>query len=173
MILCAGSLTFRIPDEHDASWLYRLVNDALWARFIGDRGVTNEDDAVIYAQRCQKQFSVWGYGLMAVEQAGSGEPLGLCGLIDRGWFTGPDVGFALLPEARGSGVATRAVKATCEWAFSDVGVPFLTAMTHPQNRASQAVIQACGFEKEGKISVPESQQVQMFYRLDRPQSLGR
>ena len=59
------------------------------------------------------------------------------------------IGYSLAREWRGRGFARRAVRLLTEWAFSATPVRRVIAGTTPENLASQRVLQACGFEREG------------------------
>jgi len=61
------------------------------------------------------------------------------------------VRYWLLPEARGRGVATRAVRLLAGWAFSTLGLGRLAAFIEFENRASAAVLERCGFVEEGRL----------------------
>jgi RimJ/RimL family protein N-acetyltransferase len=60
-----------------------------------------------------------------------------------------EVGYDLLPDGRGRGIATRAVRLVARWAFDELGVERLELRTHPGNRASQRVAERAGFTREG------------------------
>jgi [ribosomal protein S5]-alanine N-acetyltransferase len=57
----------------------------------------------------------------------------------------------LLPEGRGRGLATRAVRLLAGWAFAVIGLGRLGALIEPTNQASRAVLERCGFVKEGRL----------------------
>jgi RimJ/RimL family protein N-acetyltransferase len=79
-----------------------------------------------------------------------GPPMGLVSL----WFNvddEPEVGYWLLPEARGRGVATSAVRLVCTWAFEVCELPVLQVTTLPGNAASEAVARNCGFQAAGAV----------------------
>jgi RimJ/RimL family protein N-acetyltransferase/nitrite reductase/ring-hydroxylating ferredoxin subunit len=59
------------------------------------------------------------------------------------------VGYWVAAEARGRGVATRAVRLVSRWAFGTMGTERLALWTLPGNVASGAVAEACGFQYEG------------------------
>jgi RimJ/RimL family protein N-acetyltransferase len=70
--------------------------------------------------------------------------LGRSGL--RFWpeFDETEVGWVLMPEARGLGVATESGRACVEWGFRDFTLPYVTAMIAPDNDASTAVARRLG-----------------------------
>jgi len=133
----------------DYEWVLTINQDPLWLQFIGDRGVSNAADAKEYIYRINTQLSEWGYGLLAVKCRKTHQALGLCGLINRYAFTCPDLGFALLPHARGQGIVFEAAHSVIEWARVNRHFPFITAMTHPENARSQHVLEQLGFQKQG------------------------
>jgi RimJ/RimL family protein N-acetyltransferase len=59
-----------------------------------------------------------------------------------------EVGYWLLREARGHGVATRSVGASCEHAFAN-GISRVEAHIRIGNTASERVVERLGFEREG------------------------
>jgi RimJ/RimL family protein N-acetyltransferase len=61
------------------------------------------------------------------------------------------VGYWLAPEARGRGVATRAVRLIARWAFEDLEVARLELTCSPDNHASQRVAERCGFTRQGLL----------------------
>lgn len=60
-----------------------------------------------------------------------------------------DVAYWVLPDARGTGVASQSVEALARWAFEDVGLARLTLHHSTGNEASCAVARRCGFTLEG------------------------
>lgn len=59
------------------------------------------------------------------------------------------IGYGVLPNARGKGFATHALRLLCSWLFSFQNIACITAETSQGNTASQRVIQKCGFIKTG------------------------
>ena len=98
-------LRLRRLDASDATFIFRLVNEPSWLRFIGDRGVHDLDGARRYiAEGPQRLYANHGFGLFLVERRSDALPLGLCGLIKRDTLPDVDIGFAFLPEQkRGAG----------------------------------------------------------------------
>lgn len=61
------------------------------------------------------------------------------------------VGYWLLPEARGKGLATRAVRLVSRWALRDLGLARLGLLTEPSNVDSQRLAERAGFQREGVL----------------------
>lgn len=70
-------------------------------------------------------------------------------------FKGPardsavEIGYGILPEFEGNGYMTEAVQAMTRWAF-DRSVVFVEAETEPENKASQRILEKCGFIPDGQ-----------------------
>jgi len=58
------------------------------------------------------------------------------------------VGYLVAPEARGRGVAVRALQLITRWGFADLGIERLALWTLPGNVASQKVAEKAGFRFE-------------------------
>jgi GNAT superfamily N-acetyltransferase len=57
----------------------------------------------------------------------------------------------LIPSARGRGLATRAAGLVAEWALDVAGIVRVEAWVEPDNLASQRVLTAAAFEREGVL----------------------
>lgn len=70
-------------------------------------------------------------------------------------FKGPskkhsvEIGYGVQPEYEGYGYTTEALQAMTQWAFEQKDVVFIEAETAPDNRASQRVLEKCGFVPDG------------------------
>jgi RimJ/RimL family protein N-acetyltransferase len=73
--------------------------------------------------------------------------------IDREQGTG-EIGYWVAREARGRGVATRAVRLVCAWAASELGLTTLELVIHEDNAPSHAVARAAGFTQTGEHRPP-------------------
>jgi RimJ/RimL family protein N-acetyltransferase len=60
-----------------------------------------------------------------------------------------EIGYALVPAARGAGYAQEAVALLIAWAWRQPGVRLITARVEPDNAASKRVLQRLGFEWGG------------------------
>ena len=66
--------------------------------------------------------------------------------IDRERGTA-EIGYWVAREARGRGVATRAVRLVRDWAASELGLTTLELVIHEDNAPSHAVARAAGFTR--------------------------
>jgi RimJ/RimL family protein N-acetyltransferase len=87
-----------------------------------------------------------------VMDAATGTPLGHIGvnLINRVMRTAR-VGYWVLPEARGQGVATRALAVAARWALTDLGLHRLELDHAVGHDSSCHIAERCGFRYEGTL----------------------
>lgn len=137
--LRTARLTLTPAVAADAAFVLELLNDPGWLRNIGDRGVRSLEDARAYIR------DRLGQGLWLVMRDGAGEPLGMCGLIEREVLDSPDLGYALLERHAGKGYATEAAAAVLQHVREVIRLPKLAAITDPDNQASQRVLEKLGF----------------------------
>lgn len=75
---------------------------------------------------------------------------------DAGFFGAPDadgeveIGYALVPAARGAGLAGEAVGLLADWALAQPGVRALTARVEADNDASVRLLGRLGFVPDGR-----------------------
>ncbi|MER7487116.1 GNAT family protein [Streptomyces sp. NPDC126497] len=87
-----------------------------------------------------------------VADAGSGAVLGHVGLVGiHPVLRHARVGYWVLPEARGRGVATRALLLAARWAFTGLGLHRLELDHAVGHEASCRVAERCGFRHEGTM----------------------
>jgi len=60
-----------------------------------------------------------------------------------------EIGYSLVPSARGKGCCTEAVKILVDYLFLSKDIGRIQAQTDPGNVASQKVLEKAGFKKEG------------------------
>jgi [ribosomal protein S5]-alanine N-acetyltransferase len=92
-----------------------------------------------------------GTGLsQAIADAASNEALGAGVLMARKPGT-VEIGYWLIPRARGRGVGSRAVGLLARWAVAEASVARVEALVVPDNVASQRVLEKAGFRREGQL----------------------
>lgn len=95
-------------------------------------------------ERSERNWEQGGYDLMAVLERSSGRFLGRAGVHHWPEFNETEAGWAFRREAWGQGYATEAARASIDWAFRTLPVPYVTAMIRPDNGRSQAVARRLG-----------------------------
>jgi len=155
------------PD--DAPFIFELVNDPSWIRFIGDKGVRTLDDARAYLEKGPMASYVrFGFGLYRTSLRADASPIGICGLIRRDTLTDVDVGFALLPRYCGRGYAREAVRAVVELGRDAFGLTRIVAITTPDNAGSIGVLESSGFSYERNLRIAGDDAELALYALEWP-----
>jgi [ribosomal protein S5]-alanine N-acetyltransferase len=140
-------LRLRPLTEADAPFILELVNDADWLAYIGDKSVHSLEDARRYLREGPiAMYAALGIGLCAMDlKAPEPRPVGLCGLLVREGSPDVELGYALLPEARGQGLMREAALAWMNYGDRQLKLREMHAYTHAENDASQALLARLGF----------------------------
>jgi RimJ/RimL family protein N-acetyltransferase len=154
-ILETGRLELRRLTPEDASFILELLNDPLFLRFVGDKGVRTLDGARTYlATGPIASYAQHGFGLFLVSLKDGGTPIGMCGLLKRPVLADVDIGFGFLARYGGQGYATEAAAATLHYGRTVLGLKRIIAMTAPDNTASGHVLEKIGLRFDRMLAVP-------------------
>jgi [ribosomal protein S5]-alanine N-acetyltransferase len=87
---------------------------------------------------------------LIIEEKQSGVSVGSIGMYKiQHTFQRCEIGFMLLPDSWGKGYATEAAKAVVKYAFNELGLNRISAVSAITNIASHKVLEKVGFEREG------------------------
>jgi RimJ/RimL family protein N-acetyltransferase len=86
----------------------------------------------------------------AIVEDGEFLGLALAPQIDRE-TRAAELGYVVVPAARGRGVATEALRQLTEWAFAELGMLRLELMISVENAGSKKVAERCGYVREGVL----------------------
>lgn len=92
----------------------------------------------IWASDC----ALWllrGYGPFGVEDRGSGAYLGQVGIFQAEGYPGPELGWFVVPEAEGRGIAFEAARAVLDWLRRTTDWAHVTSIVEPANTRSIAL----------------------------------
>ena len=157
-------LRLRRFSDDDAAFIRELVNDAAFLRYIGDKGVRNDADAVAYIQNGPvASYERFGFGLYAIELKETGETIGMSGLLKRDSLPDADVGFAFLPKFRAQGYAVESGRGVIKYARESLRLSRLLAITTPDNIDSIRVLEKIGLHFEEMVSInPGDPELKLF-----------
>lgn len=161
-VLSDGVVRLRAWTATDAAWYAQVAtSDELIQRFTSEPSqLSAEQVQAAIAGLADKGDLV---GLVICDEAG-GERLGNIGLSHADGIG--QVSYWLAAQARGRGVATRALRLLSTWAWQNLPVDELRLWTHADNVASQRVAQRAGYVRQ-----PEYDQTRMV-RSEVWQTLG-
>lgn len=157
-------LVLRWLSPDDAEFIVELLNQPSFLRYIGDKEVRNNTDAVHYIQNGPvASYEQFGFGLYLVELKDTGVPIGMCGLLKRDSLPDVDVGFAFLPSYWSQGYAFESAAAVMTYGRQVLGLRRIVAITSLDNDASIRLLEKLGlrFERLIKLSADQSQ-VRLF-----------
>ena len=133
-----------------------------------------ESDAMV--ERIEAGFAAHGFGLWALEVAGTGEFIGFTGLsvpgFDAHFTPAVEVGWRLARPAWGHGYASEAARRALAAAFEDYQLPGVVSFTSVTNVRSQAVMRRIGMTHDpaddfGHPSLPPGHRLHrhVLYRI--------
>ena len=119
----------------------------------GDAHSTSVEDSERRLQRLIDHQERHGFSLWAVTDRETGTVMGDGGLIHLA-HRGPEIelGCRLAKPYWGKGYATEVASAWVAHGFEELGLERIVAVTHPENVASQRVLEKVGFAHEGMTS---------------------
>lgn len=151
-VITTARLWLRQFTHDDSAFLVTLLNDPEFLRYIGDRGVRTEVDARAYLDAGPLvSYREHGYGLWCIVCRETGTAIGICGLLTRDTLPAPDVGYALLPAARGLGFAREAVAGVLVHARDVLQLSRVVAIVSPENARSARVLESLGFGRRALV----------------------
>ncbi|GAB2666740.1 GNAT family N-acetyltransferase [Vibrio panuliri] len=131
----------------DAEFIVRLLNQDSFIRYIADKNVRTEEDAINYLkQGPMASYVKHGFGLSLVMLKECQTPIGMCGVLKRDELEFPDLGYAFLDEFAGKGYAREAAAQTLAATMNVCQLDTVLAVTLPDNLRSNKLLQAVGFE---------------------------
>ncbi|GIJ12944.1 GNAT family N-acetyltransferase [Micromonospora andamanensis] len=150
--LTDGVVMLRRLGPEDTEQTYRLHSDPEVVASRVPPGAPTRDEIERRCHGAESQWLVGTAAAMTILDAVSGEFAGNCMLLPDQPDSGQAmIGYSLLPQWRGRGHATRAVRLLTRWGFDHVGLSRLWAGTLPENAASQRVLGKAGFRREGLL----------------------
>lgn len=143
-------LILRSYREEDREALAEINGHPGVGRWLG--GVLTREQSDAWMDRVTAHIARHGFGFFAAERKADGRLVGAIGLMILGkgipGAGGIELGWRLHPEAHGSGLATEGAAACRDWAFSELGIETVLAITAETNVRSQAVMTRIGMVRD-------------------------
>jgi len=139
------------PRPDDLDDLARMHRDPQVMATLG--GVRSAEETAPYLQRLLAHWEQHGFGWWVVRDADSGRFAGRGGLrhVTIGGREEVEVGYGLMAEFWGRGLATELARESVRVGFTELRRPDLVSFTLPTNRASQRVMEKAGFRYERDV----------------------
>ena len=148
-------LRLREWDEEDEVRFYAVMNRPEVMEHLG--GVQTPEEWSAAYQRVVGFQRDYGHTFWIIEERGSGEILGFCGIKrvnapGAGDLTGKhEIGWRVVPESWGKGIAKEAAIASMDLAFDRFDAPQVIATTVPANAASQGLMKRLGMKRREEL----------------------
>jgi len=143
----------------DTAFIIELLNTPGWLKFIGDRNVRTQEQAIAYLENGPlKSYRENGFGLAAVELKSENIVIGMCGVLKRNTLEHPDIGFALLPDYTGKGYAFEIAQAMLKHATCNLNSPTLCAVVDPRNMSSIKLLEKLGLRFKKNFRFPDGKE---------------
>jgi [ribosomal protein S5]-alanine N-acetyltransferase len=141
-------LLLRRPLPSDAAAVFaRYAANPAVTKYLGWRTHRSIADSQMFLACCEAEWKQAGVGPYLLQCRETGEVLGSTALrLTSTQQAG--TGYVLAEDAWGKGYATEALRAMRDLALR-LGVLRLSAVCHPEHRASSRVMEKCGFSREG------------------------
>ena len=163
-VLETERLMLRRLSPDDAEFILDLLNQPSFLRYIGDKGVRNNEEAINYIQTGPvASYEQHGFGLYLVQLKETGASIGICGLLKRDTLPDVDIGFAFLPAYWSRGYALESAEAVMKYGREKFGLQRIVAITSLNNEASIKLLEKLGMKFERVIKLGEDEhEVRLF-----------
>jgi len=166
----SARLRLRPFEPGDEELLRRLHQHPEVAATLG--GIRTDEEVRGFAARYVAHWAAHGFGLRVWEDRTSGEPVGRGGLHLLMVDGRPEVevGWAIVRERWGEGLATEGGAASLGEAWGTLGLREVVAVTLPHNHTSRRVMAKLGMTAEREVV--HAGRPHLLHRLRRPHGIG-
>jgi RimJ/RimL family protein N-acetyltransferase len=134
--------------ESDAESYYLLGSNPAVIRYTGADLLKSTEHALeVLRTRPIQDYQLHGFGRLACVLRSSGAVIGFAGLKRLEDLGEVDLGYWLLPEYWGRGLATEASRAILDDGFGRLALARIIGLVHPENRASIRVLKKLGMSR--------------------------
>jgi ribosomal-protein-alanine N-acetyltransferase len=147
------NLTLRPLQEKDAKALYRIYQTEGVLQYFPNPVPPPLEKAERFIHNQLAHWEKFGYGNWGIVPDGEAEIIGWAGLQYLPELSETEIGFLLDRPFWGKGYATEAAMASLEFGFSRFRLDHIIALVHPENLASQRVIEKCGLTYQESLAL--------------------
>jgi RimJ/RimL family protein N-acetyltransferase len=169
--LSDGVVALRGWYEQDAAVVGTWGRDAGIVRWSAVPEDQSSATALAYFRRAEQARQAGLTVALAIVNAGSDQVVGSCDVRrpdPRNLAVG-ELGYLLVEQARGRGLATRAARLLTHWSFRELGMQRIQALVDPENPASARVLERLGFQREGLLrsyrTAPHGREDRVMYAV--------
>ena len=142
-----------------------MCADADVMRYLGDGKPLTRPDAWRQIAMILGHWQLRGYGLLALEERGTGALVGRAGFFEPEGWPGFELGWMLRRASWGQGYATEAARRLLRHAFTDMGRERVISLIRAANAPSIRVAERLGERPDGRAEI--FGQEALVYAIDR------
>jgi len=172
-----GRLILRPYTEADRDALAALNGHPEVGGWLASILSREQSDALM--DRVSAHIADHGFGFWGAERKADGRLVGMIGLVVMGeGMPSPgaiELAWRIHPDAQGTGLATEGAKAARDWAFANLDIDEVVAITAETNVRSRAVMAKLGMTRDPakdfdhpKLAEDHPLRRHVFYSLQRP-----
>jgi RimJ/RimL family protein N-acetyltransferase len=152
----------------DGDFMFDLLNDPGWLKFISPKGALSVDDAHEYIRtKILPLYELSGLGLFLTALKSDSTAIGICGLIKRESLDDIDIGFAFLPAFRGKGYAFESADAVMQHGRNVLGLNRIVAITTKENESSAVLLMKLGFKFEKVLKHSDGEREDVLFAWEK------
>jgi len=140
----------RLQEGH-IEFIYQMHQDERVMAYLG--GVRSREQRTDYMEKNLSHWKKYGYGIWVLRENSTGNLIGRGGLriAVLGGNDEVEVAYGLLPDFWNKGLATEFAGAIVRIGLSEIGLSGVACVVHPDNLASQRVLDKTGFAFEREV----------------------
>jgi RimJ/RimL family protein N-acetyltransferase len=140
----------RLQEDH-IEFIHRMHQNEQVMSCLG--GIRSREQTVDYMEQNLSHWEKYGYGIWVLRENSTGDLIGRGGLRNAvlGGNDEVEMAYGLLPEFWNKGFTTEFARAVVRIGLSDMGLSGIACVTHPDNLASQHVLEKTGFAFEREV----------------------
>jgi RimJ/RimL family protein N-acetyltransferase len=141
-------MTLHRFSENDIEGFYNLNADSRNIRYTGDKSFKSLAQTAVFI-KAYDHYQRYGFGRWSLYSKQNGQYIGFCGLRYVQQTKQVDVGYRIMHQYWGKGLATEATRAALDIGFKQYALKQIISRTRQDNPASIKVLLKAGFEQIG------------------------
>lgn len=176
-ILESDCIRLRGIEDNDIESLYKLFSNPQVMRYWSRGPMTTSQEALDYANSIVEGFTKRTLLNWIVADLETDQMIGTCTLYEiNPQHARAGLGYALMPEYWGKGLASEAASLAISYGFLELGLHRIEADTEPNNLRSNKVLERFGFKREGLLRErffhPDGIQDSLIFGILKPEWLS-
>ena len=143
-------LRLRMFEPTDLDAAYFLFKDREVQKYLSPTNQRSREQMAVTLQKLVGRWKERGFGIWCVTELENSRMIGYCGFQCFDKTPELELVFAFSKSFWGNGFATESAKACLKYGFENLGIEKIYAATHPENIASQKVLEKIGMDFEAE-----------------------